>query len=491
MKIEFSPNLEKRGAAELLVLPFWEGAREGADVGPLKKEASLWLKSSDFKGKLGELFCQHGASGVEPRVLLLGLGKRESAEPEALRRAYAHAVRFANGKKIKSVNFVFPSKTEKLPKEEMVASSVEGILLANYAFSYVEGEGRPSLLQKGCFVGVEKREARWLDRLETVIAGVTFARDLVNANADEVTPRKLAAAAEGLAKESKLLKSTIFNQKKLEQEKMGLILAVNRGSAVEPQLIELSYRGNPKSKDHVVLVGKGVTYDTGGLSLKPTDGMLTMKCDMSGGAAVLGAVKTAAALGLKVNVTALVPAVENGIDAKSYKLGDVYRSYNGKTVEITNTDAEGRLILADALGYAVKQLKPTCMIDLATLTGAMVVAVGEEMSGFFTKEDALAKELLEASQETGELVWRMPLYDDYKEALKSDIADMINSAGRDGSAIKAALFLREFVGNVPWAHIDIAGPAFVSKPKHYNPVKGTGYGVRLLVQFLEKRAASL
>jgi leucyl aminopeptidase len=490
LKLEFAPNIEKRGTADLLVVPFWEGGREGTDLGSLKKEVSLWLKSGDFKGKSGEIFCQHVATSTEPRILLLGLGKRESVDLEGLRRAYGNAVRFANGKKLKTVTFLFPSKIEKLSREEMVESSVEGILLANYAFSYVEGEARPSLLQKAFLIGVEKRETRWLYRLETLVAGVKFARDLVNGNADEVTPQKLAETAEALAKQTALLKATIFNQKKLEQEKMGLLLAVSRGSAVEPRLIQLAYRGNPKSKDHVVLVGKGVTYDTGGLSLKPTDGMLTMKCDMSGAAAVLGAVYTAAALGLKVNVTALAPAAENGIDAKSYKLGDVYRSYNGKTVEITNTDAEGRLILADALGFAVSELKPTCMIDLATLTGAMVVAVGEEISGFFTKEETLAKELLEASQKTGELLWRMPLYDDYKDALKSDIADMINSAGRDGSAIKAALFLREFVGNIPWAHIDIAGPAFLSKPKHYNPVKGTGYGVRLLVEFLERRAAS-
>jgi leucyl aminopeptidase len=203
----------------------------------------------------------------------------------------------------------------------------------------------------------------------------------------------------------------------------------------------------------------------------------------------LGAVRTAAELGLKVNVTAVAPVTENCIGSQSYKLGDVYRSYSGKTVEITNTDAEGRLVLADALAYAVKHLKPTCVIDLATLTGACVVALGEEMAGLFTADEALAQELLEAADQTDELLWRLPVHPDYQEALKSDIADLVNSTGRDAGATKAALFLQEFVGDVPWAHMDIAGPAYLSKPKHYNPTKGTGYGLRMLIDFLEGRSS--
>jgi leucyl aminopeptidase len=299
----------------------------------------------------------------------------------------------------------------------------------------------------------------------------------------------LADTARSFEKTSSKIKTTIFDKKKLEQEGFGLILAVSRASSLDPYLIQVSYKGAPGSKEHIVLVGKGVTYDTGGLSLKPTDNMLTMKCDMSGAATVLGAVQTAAALGLKVNVTALVPTAENAIGSKSYKLGDVYKSYSGKTVEINNTDAEGRLILADALSYAAKNLKPTCMIDIASLTGAAVIALGEELSALFANDESLSKDLLAASEKTGELIWRLPLHPGYKESLKSEIADLINTSGRDAGAMKAALFLQEFTSTVPWAHIDFAGPCYLTKPKYYNPAKGTGYGLRLFIDFLKKRSA--
>jgi leucyl aminopeptidase len=196
----------------------------------------------------------------------------------------------------------------------------------------------------------------------------------------------------------------------------------------------------------------------------------------------------AAELGLKVNVTALAPVTENCIGSKSYKLGDVYTSYSGKTVEINNTDAEGRLILADALSYAAENLNPSCMIDLATLTGACVVALGEDISGLFCNNEKLAEELLESSDQTDELIWRLPIHNDYKDAYKSEIADLLNSGGREAGATKGALFLAEFVGEVPWAHLDIAGPAYLSKPKFYNPMKGTGHGLRLLVDFLKRKS---
>lgn len=269
---------------------------------------------------------------------------------------------------------------------------------------------------------------------------------------------------------------------------MGLILAVGRGAPHDPCLIQAAYKGNPDSKEHIVIVGKGITYDTGGLSLKPTDGMLSMKCDMAGAAVALGVVKTAAKLGLKVNVTAVTPVAENSIGSKSYKLGDVYRSYSGKTVEINNTDAEGRLVLADALAFVVDKFAPTRIVDLATLTGACVVALGDEIAGLFCDDDLLAEDLLGASDLTDELLCRIPIHMDYMEAYKSEIADLTNSGGREAGAIKGALFLKQFVGDVPWAHLDIAGPAYLPKPKFYHPMKATGFGVRLLIDFLERHA---
>ncbi|MDE3046598.1 MAG: leucyl aminopeptidase [Verrucomicrobiota bacterium] len=486
MKHRLFSDLEKRGESDLLVLPFWEGGKEAASIGALKGKVAAALKTGDFKGKKGELMVVYWEGEKEPRALLLGLGKAGDATPESMRRAAASAVRWAQGKKVKSANFIVPKTA--------VEAFFEGILLANYAFAELKGtslkENPMVLLDSVGLVGVEKSDESVLEKLTTIGEGVFFARDLVNGNADDITPKKLAETAQALAKRSSRLKATIFDKKKLEQEGMGLILAVNRGSSTDPYLIQLAYHGDPKSKEHIVLVGKGITYDTGGLSLKPTDNMMTMKCDMSGAAAVLGAVRVAEALGLKVNVTAVVPSTENSIDGKSYKLGDVYRAYNGKTVEINNTDAEGRLILADAMSYAAKHLKPTCMIDIATLTGSVVIGLGEEIAGLFSPNDRLAKDLLEASEKTAELLWRLPVHGDYRDSLKSDIADLLNTGpGRDAGAIKATLFLQEFVGDVPWAHIDAAGPCFLTKPKHYHTTKATGYGVRLFIQFLEQRSS--
>lgn len=493
MKVRLSLDLEKREKADLLVLPIWEGLKEAANFGSLKKKLAAVLKSGDFKGKRGEVAAVYWEGEQEPRALLLGLGKTGALTPESLRRSFAAAVHWAHRKKIKRAHFLFP--TTKLAKEEAVRGFFEGIFLTNYAFAKLKSASlkeEPSvLLEWAGLIGLDKQDAPLLEMLQIIGEGVFAARDLVNGNADDVTPKMLVDTAKKIAAGSKRIQATIFDKKKLEEEGMGLILAVNRGSANDPYLIQLSYRGNPSSKDHVVLVGKGITYDTGGLSLKPTDNMLTMKCDMSGAAAVLSAVQVAEALHLKINVTAVAPVTENCIDGKSFKPGDVYRAYNGKTVEIKNTDGEGRLILADAISYAVEHLKPTCIVDIATLTGSIVVALGEEMAGFFSTDEALAKSLLKASEKTAETLWRMPLNGDYQESLKSDIADLVNTTpGRDGGAIKAALFLQEFVSGVAWAHIDAAGPCFLTKPKDYHSTKATGYGVRLFVEFLRERASS-
>lgn len=474
---------------ELLVLPFWEGAEPAAELSRWKENFEEPLASGDFKAKVGDTLLLYVKKG---RILLLGLGKKESISTEMLRRAYAAAVRFAQSKKAKRMHLLFP-EISSLPKEVALRAVAEGILLTNYAFLHLKGESikdNPTvLLEEAHFLGLTEKDEAALKKWQTITAGVHLVRELVNGNADDVTPQMLAETAKGLEKRTRGLKATILEKKQIEKEKMGLFLAVNRGASQDPCLILLSYKGNPTSDDHVVLVGKGVTYDTGGLSLKPTESMLTMKCDMAGGATVLATVQTAAALRLPVNVTAIVPATENAIDAESYKVGDVYRAMNGKTVEITNTDAEGRLVLADALSYALKHLKPSLLIDLASLTGAIVVALGEDFSGVFSDHEPLVKDLISASDAVGEPLWRMPLVADYKEMLKSDIADMVNSAGRTGSSITAALFLQEFCGSVPWAHIDFAGSCFLTKPKYTNTTKATGFGVRLLIEFLERRKA--
>ena len=468
----------------MLVVPFWEGVLDSSIA-----SLHLILRSGDFKGKSGDTLFAYVDGGKEARILLLGLGKEDQATEESLRKAYAHAVRSMQSVKAKTANLLFP-KCTRLAHEEVLTGSFEGVLLSNYAFNHLKGDtlkDSPPLLEKISWIGLDAKDQSALSHIETIVEGVNFARELVNGNADDVTPLKLAETARLLEKSSPHIKASVYDKKWLETHKMGLILAVNRASKVDPFLIEVAYKGNPSSKEHIVLVGKGVTYDTGGLSLKTTEGMLAMKCDMAGAAAVLATLRTIAILNLKVNVTVVVPAVENAIDSRSYKLGDVYHSYSGKTVEINNTDAEGRLILADALAYVVKNLHPSYVIDLATLTGNVVAALGEQMAGFCANDDALANALMEAATKTSDLLWRLPLFNEYKEAFKSDIADLVNSGGRDAGSIKGALFLQEFIGSAKWAHIDIAGAAFWSKPKHYNPTKATGYGVRLLVEFLKKR----
>jgi leucyl aminopeptidase len=485
-----TPTLEDRPKADLLVLPFWEEGREAADYSSLKKQFTHFLKSGDFKAKQGETALLYPEGGREDRILLLGLGKEQQATPETIRCALAAAVSSARARQVRRVNFFFPN-VKKIEREVLVRSFFEGIFLANYAFLELKGDSLKEnpviLLEEVGLIGLSRKDLPFLEKLGVICSTVFWVRDWVNRNADDKTPVLLAKQVESLAKQSKKLKVKIFDREQLEKEKMGLLLAVNRGSSHEPRLIQLSYRGHPSSKEHIVLVGKGVTFDTGGLSLKPSKGMLTMKCDMSGAAIVVGTVQAAALLGLKVNVTAVAPVTENCIDAKSYKLGDVYRAHNGKMVEISDTDAEGRLILADALSYAAIHLKPTYMIDIATLTGSVIVALGEEISGLYSSDERLAAQLLEASLRTSEHLWRLPLFPDYRESIKSEIADLVNTAGRDGGSIKAALFLQEFVHGVPWAHIDAAGPCYLSKPQHYHPTKATGYGIRLLIEFLEAR----
>lgn len=496
MEFAYSERLEKRKKADALVLPFWKN-REGvqlaaADVkGDWQKGLAIALETKDFSGKEGETLVLYQEGMPEKRVILLGLGSPDQVTVESLRRAYGTLTKGCLAKKIRRLNIVLP---EQMPLEsaEMNRGIVEGLLLPNYAFKrYQHQEFKEDeegeLLQQVTWIGHQPDILAMAEKIAIICDGVDYARDLVNANADEVTPQYLSHCAQGLSKEQASIKTTVFDKKRIEKEGLHLLLAVNRGAAVDPAFIIMEYRGNPQSNDHVIVVGKGITYDTGGLNLKPTGGMETMKCDMAGAAACFGVMVAVSQLKLKINLTVIVPSTENGIDAKSFKPGDVYQSYLGKTVEMTNSDAEGRLILADGLAYACKNLKPTHLIDIATLTGAIEVALGSEASGLMSTDEAFAQALLQAGDNTFERLWRMPLYEEYKEKLKSDIADLKSWNGRSASSSVAATFLRHFVpDNIPWAHLDIAGTAYVTEAKKYLPKYATGFGVRLIVDFLEQ-----
>jgi leucyl aminopeptidase len=490
-------SFHKRKAAGLVVLPFWQSSKKGksrvvkpaaifTSLDPLLKPA---LESGDFEGKQGETMLVYMQSEKEPRCLLLGLGLPETLTVEKIRLAYAQAAKIGQKKAVTHVNIVVPTISEirVLTPEVCLKGIAEGILLTNYQWEKLATVDEETVLFKSiCLVGVVPSLLRGVKECAHIAEGVYLARDLINGNADIITPLYLAEAARKIAQKFPAVKATIFDKKRIEQEKMGLFLAVARGSHVEPTFVQLSYKGFPGSKDHTVLVGKGVTFDTGGLNLKPQSSMVTMRDDMSGAAVALATIAVAASLNLKLNLTAIIAATENAIGSKSYKPGDVYIGYDGTTVEIIDTDAEGRLTLADALAYSVKMIKPTRMIDLATLTGSVVVALGEEISGLFCNDEKLAEALLESGKRTCEILWRMPLYAPYEELLKSDIADLKNVGGRAGGSIVAGLFLQKFVQNIPWAHIDIAGTAFASKEKGYWPKNGVGFGVRLLIDFLQQ-----
>lgn len=490
-------KLDKRKIADLLVIPFWKGSK-GVEwaVKPDKTLAALiapFLEIGDFKAKEGEVFCLYLNELPEKRLCLLGLGQKDKISTESLRKSYGSLTKYLLSKKLLELNLIIPH-IPLLKHEELLTGMTEGLLLPNYVFDKLKhltlkDADKITPLKKIALIEASHDDLAFVKRVQIVCESVYYARDLINDNADAVTPQYLAKCAQDIAKEQSHVKATIFDKARIEKEKLNLLLAVNRGSHLDPVFIILEYKGNPKSKEHLVLVGKGITYDTGGLNLKPTGFMETMKCDMSGAAACLAALQAAAQLHLKVNFTVVIPTTENGIDAKSFKPGDVYDSYAGITVEMTNSDAEGRLVLADGLAYAVRNLKPTVLMDIATLTGAIDIALGPEASGLMSTDDKLANALIKAGDSTFERVWRMPLYDDYKERLKSDIADFKSWNGRPGGSCVAATFLRQFVDEkIPWAHLDIAATAYVNEARKYIPKYATGVGVRLVLKYLEEMA---
>lgn len=484
-------SLKSRKEADLLVIPFFKShkqAQAAFDIDPFKKILADPLATHDFLGKEGEIMFLYVSGQQEKRLALLGLGDESDITVEKLRKSYSSVTKECRRKKLGKVNLCLP-RCPSMAQADVARGVSEGLLLANYAFDALKydaiKDNKAVLIEKVTLIEGSKADLAIAEKVAVICEAVNFVRDLVNGNADDVTPQHLAAVARGLEKTCKHVKTTVFDKKRIEKEKMGLLLAVNRGSNTDPAFIIIEYKGNAKSTDHTVIVGKGITYDTGGLFIKPRGSMETMKDDMAGGAAAMGIIHAVAALGLKVNVTAVIPSTENSIGPKSYKPGDVYTSYAGKTIEITDTDAEGRLVLADALAYAVKHLKPSRIIDMATLTGSIMIALGEEASGLMSNNDALADLLARAGSETGERVWRMPMYEEYKESLKSDIADMKNSGGRLAGASIAATFLMEFIGKIPWAHLDIAGTAFHGDSKRYHLKYATGVGVRLITSLLE------
>lgn len=472
-------SLTNRKGADALILPFFEEqilAFSGKGLAPLFEQP---LKAGDFKGKSEEVLCHYPTKGEEKRLILVGLGKEKELTKEGIRISFAKAIQSIKAK-IKNVNVQVP-ETDVLEEKEIATAVIEGVLLAAYVFDGNKSEKEKTISQ-ATFIGAN---AEVLRRCQIICKNVWYARELIIRNADEVTPQFLGEQAKEIAKHFSTMKATVWGRKEIEKQKLHLLAAVGQGSETEPALITLEYKGAPESKSITALVGKGVTFDTGGLNLKPTGSIETMRDDMSGAAAILATLSAVAALKLPINLVGVIAATENAIGPKSYKPGDVFSSHSGLKVEITNTDAEGRLILADALSYVQKHYKPERIIDIATLTGGAIIALGEEVSALMTNDDQLAEQLIRAGESTYERLWRLPLYKEYNDLLKSKIADFKNSGVRKASPIQGGIFLLKFIKECKWAHIDIAGTAFPDQQKSYHSIQATGVGVRLLTAFLE------
>ena len=455
---------------------------------------SVFAGEQDFEGKVGKTLLIHNASGNH--ILLAGVGDVKKLTMKDWQDVMATVGREAKKIHAKTVSIVLEKEiTDILGVEKTAEGIVEGMTLGTYTFNrYKKMEKKEHEIETVSIISVEEKEflEKGIRLGELMSKGTLVARDLVNEPSSVTTPTFLSLLARDIAKKDSSITCRVLEKKDMEKLGMGGILGIAKGSDEDPKLVALSYHSPAKNAKTIVLVGKGVTFDSGGLSLKSQEGMETMKIDMAGAAAILGVFSVLSEVKPLVNVIGVIPCVENMPSGKAIKPGDVVRAYNGKTIEVISTDAEGRVILADALAWAGETMKPDVMIDLATLTGACMVALGEDITGLFSTNKQLTTDIMQSSSMTGEAVWELPLTESYTDLLKSDIADVRNvTRKRYGGAITAALFLKEFVPeSIPWVHLDIAGPAVAEKDAPLTPVGGTGFGVRLVLQYLNEHFGS-
>ena len=461
-----------------------------------RKVNALVKKSKEFKefkGAKDDTITYYEPHGFNSqRVILIGVGKVDEITLDGLRVMGGRMVKKAMNLSIAEITILVPSTNNlKLDPEDIFTAIAEGARLANHRFDKYKKPKHPPLKRIKLVLGTtaKPRYRSLITKVNTICQGTIQARNWVNTPANDKTPAVFAGSIKKMAQKVGL-RIDIRDERWLKKEGFNTMLAVAQGSQNRPRLVVL--RHQPKgAKQTVALVGKGVTFDAGGINLKPTGSIETMKCDMSGAAAVAATLITAARLKLNTNLVGVIPIVENMPSGTAIRPGDIVKTWSGKTVEIGNTDAEGRLILIDAMAWAIDTFAPKVTIDMATLTGACVVALGEKIAGVFSSDDHLADAIIRAGDYTHERCWRMPLPDDYKEQLKSEVADTGNIGNtRWGGAITAALFLSEFVKNTRWAHIDIAGPAFLKKGNAYGEAGATGFGVRLVYRLLETLMAS-
>lgn len=491
MDVKIKVGKSEKEKADALVVGLFEGAKRlGGEVSSLDKALGDAIRgaigSGDFKGILNQTYLIPATGKISAaRILLIGLGKKKEFTIDRLRQASGKSASYLSGLGLASFNTTL--HLELKPLQEASQAVLEGAVLGLYTFEkyktdkkdngkkdirditlLVNSNKEVGQVSKGAFTGKVLAEA------------ANFAKDMVNEPSNQMTPSVMADTAKLLAKNFGL-KCQVLDRDEMGRLGMGSMLGVAQGSNEPPKLIILEYNGNKKEKP-VVLVGKAITFDSGGISIKPAENMEKMKSDMAGGAAVMGAFMAMAGLKLPVNVVGLIPVTENMPSGTAFKPGDVLKASNGKTIEIISTDAEGRLILADALVYA-KRYEPKAVIDIATLTGACVVALGRYASGMLGTDEKLKGMIRDAGERCFERVWELPLWEEYEDLLKSDIADVKNSGAREAGTIAGGIFLKKFV-DYPWVHLDIAGTGWDSKEGPYRPKGATGVGVRMLTEFL-------
>jgi leucyl aminopeptidase len=491
-KLTFSSEPPREAAAGVLVVPVFEGPEPGPGV----KETRLLevYEAAHLTGKKGEHLLvakRRGDRFAADAVLLVGVGPRDAFDLTVARRALGKAG--PTVRRFGTAATTFPLAFGVRQAADAVQASLEGLALGAYRFlRYKTGEEDGGELTKVTALGSARWDAKAMraaaTRADVVVEAVCWARDLVNTPAGDLPPAAIAEAAQAMAKEVGLT-CKVWTETELAKGGFGGILGVGKGSVNPPRMIELTYAGAAKRETPIALTGKGIAFDSGGLSLKTAEGMETMKDDMGGAASILATMKVLARLKPKLNVVAAIPCSENMPSGSAQKPGDVIRHYGGKTSEVLNTDAEGRLVLADSLAFLAEK-RPQLIVDTATLTGACVVALGPDISGAMGNHEGLAAELVRAGEAVGEPMWQLPLHRDYRWMIESSVADVKNVGKRWGGAITAALFLAEFVGDTPWVHLDIAGPAFADKGNDLGPKGGTGVPVRTLVRFLLDRAGA-
>jgi len=491
VKVEIVTKRLEEAPADALVVGLHVGeAKLPERLARLDRAAQGQLKrvldAEKFSGKAGHVTHAH-ADGR--RIVVAGLGPRADTTAEIVRRAAAAGVRRARDLGAKTVAAELLG--ERLTARQRAQAVVEGAILGTYYFDRYKREKTERIVSELRLVEPDARRAReakdGMRRGESFALATAFARDLINAPANDLHPTDLARAATELGKESRL-DVKVFERAECQKMGMGAFLGVAAGSEQPPKFIHVTYSPGRaaagRRRKKVVLIGKGITFDSGGLDLKPPDGMLRMKYDMAGAAAVLGIMRALPVLKPAAEVHGLIAATENMPSGAALRPGDVLRAMNGTTIEIGNTDAEGRLTLADGLCYANTQIQADEIIDMATLTGACVIALGQLCSGLMTNNQPLANRFMKAAEAAGERLWQLPLIDEYRDNLKSEVADLNNVGPRGGGAITAGLFLKEFAGKTPWVHLDIAGPAFTEKDLPLAPKGATGFAVRTVLTYL-------